>query len=142
MSITKLHRTIARLHSDERGSISVIVIGCVVFLVLIVGLVVDSSGKYQASQDAQMTAASAARAGTNALAGQAVVDGTLQLNGSAAQVAAQNYLTAAGLEGTVSVVGDTITVSVEDTYTTRFLSIIGINSLPVGATSSARIITQ
>lgn len=142
MSITKLRRTIARLHSDERGSISVIVIGCVVFLVLVVGLVVDSSGKYQASQNAQMTAASAARAGTNAIAGQAVVDGTLQLNGSAAQVAAQNYLTAAGLEGTVSVVGDTITVSVEDTYTTRFLSIIGINSLPVGATSSARIITQ
>lgn len=142
MSIIKIRQTIARLHNDEQGSISVIVIGCVVFLILVVGLVVDSSGKYQTSQNAQMIASSAARAGTNAVAGQAVIDGSLQLNGSAARTTAQNYITAAGLEGTVSVVGDTITVSVEDTYTTRFLSIIGINSLPVGATSSARIITQ
>ena len=140
--MNKIRQILDQLRNDERGSVSVIFLACVVVLVVVVGLVVDSSGKYQSTQNAQMTAASAARAGTNAVAGQAVVDGTLQLNGSAAQVAAQNYLTAAGLEGNVSVVGDTITVSVEDTYTTRFLSLIGVNSLPVGATSSARIITQ
>lgn len=138
----KLRQILAQLRNDERGSVSVIFLACVVVLVVVVGLVVDSSGKYQSSQSAQMTASSAARAGTNALAGQAVVDGTLALNGSAAQAAAQNYLTAAGVTGTVTVVGDTITVSVEDTYTTRFLSLIGVNSLPVGATSSAQIITQ
>lgn len=138
----KLRQILEQLRNDERGSVSVIFLACVVVLVVVVGLVVDSSGKYQSSQSAQMTASSAARAGTNALAGQAVVDGTLALNGSAAQAAAQNYLTAAGVTGNVTVVGDTITVSVEDTYTTRFLSLIGVNSLPVGATSSAQIITQ
>ena len=138
----KLRQILEQLRNDERGSVSVIFLACVVVLVVVVGLVVDSSGKYQSSQNAQMTASSAARAGTNALAGQAVVDGTLALNSSAAQAAAQNYLTAAGVTGNVTVVGDTITVSVEDTYTTRFLSLIGVNSLPVGATSSAQIITQ
>jgi len=138
----KLRQILEQLRNDERGSVSVIFLACVVVLVVVVGLVVDSSGKYQSSQSAQMTASSAARAGTNALAGQAVVDGTLALNSSAAQAAAQNYLTAAGVTGNVTVVGDTITVSVEDTYTTRFLSLIGVNSLPVGATSSAQIITQ
>lgn len=137
-----IRNKLEQLRDDERGSVSVLLIAIVVVLVVIVGLVVDSSGKYQATQAAQMTAASAARAGTNAVAGQAVIDGTLELNGTAAQVAAQRYLTAAGLEGHVTVVGDTITVTVKDTYTTRFLSLIGINSLPVGATSSARIITQ
>lgn len=138
----KLRHILEQLRNDERGSVSIIFLACVVVLVVVVGLVVDSSGKYQSSQSAQMTASSAARAGTNALAGQAVVDGTLALNSSAAQAAAQNYLTAAGVTGNVTVVGDTITVSVEDTYTTRFLSLIGVNSLPVGATSSAQIITQ
>jgi len=138
----KLRQILEQLRNDERGSVSVIFLACVVVLVVVAGLVVDSSGKYQSSQSAQMTASSAARAGTNALAGQAVVDGTLALNSSAAQAAAQNYLTAAGVTGNVTVVGDTITVSVEDTYTTRFLSLIGVNSLPVGATSSAQIITQ
>ena len=138
----KLRQILEQLRNDERGSVSVIFLACVVVLVVVVGLVVDSSGKYQSSQSAQMTASAAARAGTNALAGQAVVDGTLALNSSAAQAAAQNYLTAAGVTGNVTVVGDTITVSVEDTYTTRFLSLIGVNSLPVGATSSAQIITQ
>ena len=138
----KLRQILEQLRNDERGSVSVIFLACVVVLVVVVGLVVDSSGKYQSSQSAQMTASSAARAGTNALAGQAVGDGTLALNSSAAQAAAQNYLTAAGVTGNVTVVGDTITVSVEDTYTTRFLSLIGVNSLPVGATSSAQIITQ
>lgn len=140
--MNKIRQTLEQLRNDERGSVSVIFLACVVTLVVVVGLVVDSSGKYQSSQSAHMTAASAARAGTNAVAGQAVVDGTLSLNGSGAQAAAQSYLTAAGVSGNVTVVGDTITVSVEDTYTTRFLSLIGINSLPVAATSSARIITQ
>lgn len=140
--MNKFRQILKQLRDDERGSVSVIFLACVVVLVVVVGLVVDSSGKYQSSQSAQMTASSAARAGTNALAGQAVVDGTLALNSSAAQAAAQNYLTAAGVTGNVTVVGDTITVSVEDTYTTRFLSLIGVNSLPVGATSSAQIITQ
>lgn len=126
----------------EQGSLSVFVIGAVVFLVVLAGLVVDSNGKYQASQEAYMAASSAARAGTNALSGQAVVDGTLALNGSQARTAAQNYLNAAGVTGTVTVIGDTITVTVDDEYRTKYLSLIAINSLPVKATASARIITQ
>lgn len=140
--MTRLRRLLHQLRDDERGSVSVIVIATIVVLIVAAGLVVDSAGKYQSTQQAQMTASSAARAGTNAVAGQIVIDGTLKLNGSAAQNAAQNYLTAAGVSGNVSVTGDTITVSVEGSYTTRFLSLIGINSLPVAATSAARVITQ
>lgn len=126
----------------EQGSLSVLFLALVVVLVVLVGLVVDSSGKYQTSQEAYMTASSAARAGTNAIGGQAVIDGSLALDTNKARITAQNYLTAAGVTGTVTVIGDTITVTVEDTYTTKFLSLIAINSLPVGATASAQIITQ
>ena len=60
---------------------------------------------------------------------------------AAARTAARQYLTAAGVHGTVRVTGgNTITVDVTDTYTPKFLSIIGIGHLTVTSEASARLI--
>lgn len=131
-----------QLRGSERGAVAVVFISIVVVLIVVTGLVVDSAGKYQTAQSAQMLAASAARAGSNSLAASAVIDGSLELNDAQAIATAEEYLSAAGVAGSASVVGDTITVTVADSYQTRFLSIIGINHLDVSATASAQLITQ
>ena len=60
---------------------------------------------------------------------------------AAARNAAQDYLSAAGVNGTVSITdGTTITVNVTDTYRPKFLSIIGLGGLPVTGEASARLI--
>ena len=55
----------------------------------------------------------------------------------AARNAAEDYLSASGVTGTVTVTGgDTITVDVTDTYKPKFLSFIGIGDLTVTSTAS------
>lgn len=127
---------------NERGSVSIILIALVVVLVVVVGLVVDSAGKYQTAQAAQMTAASAARAATNALSGQTVKTGDLKLSPREAVTVANSYVQAAGVTGQAYVTGDTITVTVQDDYETIFVSLIGITTLHVTATASAKTITE
>ena len=59
----------------------------------------------------------------------------------AAKSAAQDYLRAAGVQGTVSVTGgDTLVVRTTDTYDPKFLTIIGLNAMPVTGQASARLI--
>ena len=59
----------------------------------------------------------------------------------AARHAAEDYLAASGVTGTVTVTGgDTITVNVTDNYTPKFLSFIGIGDLTVTSQASARLI--
>ena len=131
-----------QIRGSEKGAVAVVFVSIVVVLIVVTGLVVDTAGKYQTAQSAQMLAASAARAGSNAVAADAVVDGGLQLNTSQAVSAAENYLSAAGVSGSATVIGDTITVVVFDSYETRFLTIIGINTLNVSASAAAQLITQ
>ncbi|HMM94015.1 MAG TPA: pilus assembly protein, partial [Phycicoccus sp.] len=54
--------------------------------------------------------------------------------------AAKAYLAASGMTGRVRVTGgDTITVDTNDSYTTTFLSIIGITTLPVTGHAEAKV---
>jgi hypothetical protein len=46
------------------------------------------------------------------------------------------------MAGSVSVTGEVVTVTVTTTYTTRFLSLIGIVELPGSGEASARLITE
>ena len=65
----------------------------------------------------------------------------MAINAAAARNAAQDYLSTAGVNGTVSITdGTTITVNVTDTYRPKFLSIIGLGGLPVTGEASARLI--
>lgn len=126
----------------ERGNLTLALIILVVGLMLMIGLVVDGSGKIQAGERANQLASSAARVAANSLTGNVIATGSLQLDGVAAQNAAQAYLAAAGVEGTAYVVNNTVTVTVTDDYDTVFLSIIGINTLTGTGTAAAQLIND
>ncbi len=140
--MTIIRRLLRKLRDDERGSITPFFVVFVPALVLIVGLVVDGAGKIQANENAQAIASGASRAAANAVAAQVVSNGGISLDNNRARIAATDYIEASGMTGTVNVVGDRITVSVETSYSTKFVSIIGIASLPAQATATAEIITQ
>lgn len=137
-----LRRHLLRARDDERGNITPMMLVFVPMLLLIVGLVVDGAGKIQAHDQAQMIASGASRSAANALASQVIVNGSLLLDTRTARLTAMDYVQAAGMTGTVDVIGGSIVVNVETEYATKFISIIGISSLPAEATATAELITQ
>lgn len=125
----------------ERGALSNYVVVIAIALVAVTGLVVDGAGKIQAATDAQHVAASAARAATNQLDGSVIDGGSIRLDPYAARTAAEDYIAAAGMAGTATVRNGEITVTVQATYPTRFLSIIGIDTLTADGYATAQLIT-
>lgn len=113
-------------------------LGFFVALIFIAGIVVDGQGKTQTFQEALTVAQSAARAGTNAATGTSVNGDAFDLSIPAAVSAAENYITAAGATGAVTVNGNEVFVTVDMAYTPRILWMIG--PLPVQATGSAALI--
>lgn len=142
MTMNRIRALLRRLRDDERGSITPMFVVFVPALVLVIGLVVDGAGKIQANDNAQAIAAGASRSAANALASQVVTDGGIGLDNTRARNAALDYIDAAGMTGTVNVNGNRITVNVQTTYATKFVTIIGITSLPAEATATAELITQ
>lgn len=133
----------ARLAANpEEGSLAAYFVLIVVVLMVMMGFVIDSSGKYSEVEHAQMVASGASRTAVNSLTGAALQNGSIAVQTVTAQAAAENYITAAGMTGTVTVTGEVITVNVETSYTTKFLSLIGVNELPAAATASAQLITN
>jgi Flp pilus assembly protein TadG len=127
---------------DERGSISVWMVTASFMMVMLVGLAVDLGGQVHAKQRAHDIAAEAARTGGEQVQAAPAIEGhDVSVDTAAARTAARHYLTAAGVHGTVRVTGgNTLTVDVTDTYTPKFLSIIGIGHLTVTSEASARLI--
>ena len=134
---TMIQRLQAKFRDDKGVATIYFVIMTVAFLA-IVGLVVDGAGKVQANQQAYTTAASAARAAANAVSGQAIIAGTTAIDSNRAVSAANGYLAAAGVGGSVAVSGDRITVTVDTDYSATFLPV----PFPVQATATAELITQ
>ena len=127
---------------DERGSISIWLALATFVMMMLVGLAVDLGGQVQAKQRAHDIAAQAARAGGEQVQAAPAIQGQyLAIDAPAAQRAAQNYLAASGVAGTVTITGgDIITVRVTDTYKPKFLSIVGIKHMTVTGVASARLI--
>lgn len=125
---------------DERGgSQSILLLGVVVALVLSAGLVVDGGRKTAAARDAEAVAAGAARAGLNAgatgrLAGRA--------NTTAAVSAARSFLAGApNVSGSVQLLpGGRLRVTTQSTTPTRYLSIVGINTVTGRGEATAELI--
>ncbi|TAN29636.1 pilus assembly protein [bacterium] len=132
----------ARRQQDECGSISVWFATASLVMTILVGLTVDLGGKVNAQQQARSAAAQAARTGAQEVEGSTAIRGEdLRVDINAAKAAAQGYLNAAGVEGSVSVVnGDTLIVRTTDTYNSKFLGVIGLNSMSVTGEASARLV--
>jgi Flp pilus assembly protein TadG len=127
----------------DKGSVTIWLALASFVMIVLVGVAVDLSGQVFAQQHARDIAAQAART-----AGQQI-DASLGVRGIGAQTntaqaiaAAKSYIAAAGMEGgaTITGGGTTITVSVADTYETKFLSIIGLTSLRVTGSAETRVV--
>ena len=131
-----------RRQRDERGAISVWFATASMVMIILVGMTVDLGGKVHAQQQARSAAAQAARTGAQEVQGSTAIRGEeLRVDINAATSAAQGYLNAVGVEGSVIVVnGDTLIVTTTDTYTSKFLGIIGLDSMQVTGEASARLI--
>jgi Flp pilus assembly protein TadG len=131
-----------RRHADELGSVTVWIALASLVMMVLVGLAVDLGGQVHAQQRAHDLAAQAARTGGEQVQAAPAIQGRYaRIDTAAARVAAQDYLDAAGVDGTVSVTGgDTIHVSVTDAYDPRFLPFLGITHLDVSGTASARLV--
>ena len=129
------------LEYGERGSITVWMALASFVMMMLVGLAVDLGGQVHAQQQAHDLAAQAARAGGEQVQAAPAIEGRyLQIDTRAARAAAENYLDAAGVDGTVRIVdGDTIKVAVTADYEPRFLSFLGRRTRVTGE-ASARLV--
>lgn len=127
---------------EERGSVTIWLALSSFVMVFLVGLAVDLGGQVHTLQRDQDLAAQAARTGGEQVQAAPAIQGHgATINATAARDAAQTYLDQAGITGTVAITSpDTITVTVHDSYQTKFLGLIGINRLDITSTASAHLI--
>lgn len=115
-----------RQEDGEGGGISLMVLIMVPALVIAFGLVIDGGTKATALDRANRVAMEAARAGAQAVSGSAG-----NWSATAARQAAQDYLAAEDLTGSVTFSGDRVQVEVSWAEPTKVLSIIGVDDLAV-----------
>ncbi|MGY1583893.1 TadE/TadG family type IV pilus assembly protein [Streptomyces sp. MN13] len=136
-------RRLSRARSDDTGGVTVFVAVCVIALIGIIGVAVDGGSTMRATERADFIAGEAARAGGQAIdPAKAITGSAIVVDPRAATAAAQAYLRSAGATGTVSVSSDgkTLTVNVTGRYDTKFLSVVGISSLPVTGHGKATLL--
>lgn len=128
--------------ADERGSITLWIATSTFVMMMLVGLAVDLGGQIHAQQRAHNLAAQAARAGGQEVQAPPAMQGQyLAISAASARSASQRYLTEAGATGTVTLTGgDTLTVTVTDSYRPRFLTLLGVTHLDVTGTATARLV--
>ena len=138
--IAELRQLRQRAAADDRGSATVWMIGVVVCAFLMLALVLDGGVMLRARSDAYAAASAAARVGAQQLDPVAAVEGVAVLDPVAAERAALDYLGAEGLAGSVTIVGDTVTVHVTSTAHLQMVSALGADATTFQATASAQAI--
>ncbi|CRK57638.1 hypothetical protein [Alloactinosynnema sp. L-07] len=108
-------------------------------ILALAGLALDGGLALAAKVRATGQAEAAARAGAQAIDLTAYRGtGALRLVPAQAVADAQAHLAAVGATGTVSVTGDTVTVTVTASRSTQLLGLVGIGSMSVHGQGSAR----
>ena len=128
---------------SERGSASIwaLMITVGAFTVLL-GLVVDGGRLIDARLASARTAAQAARLGADTLSEASVRNGSSTIAASTAVARVREYLSDAGMTGTVQVAGDRVTVTVTGTSANHILTIAGVGSFPIEEAQTAQVITE
>ncbi len=127
----------------DRGSVTIWLALASFVMIVLVGVAVDLSGQVYAQQHARDIAAQVARtAGQQIDAVRGVRGLGAQTNTTQAVAAAKAYLAAAGIAGEATVTGGgtAITVTVVDAYETKFLTIVGLQSLRVTGSAETRVV--
>lgn len=123
---------------EDSGNLTIIVLFLTMALYAVCALVFDAGNALTDRQRAVDTAEQAARAGADAVlpvSGESVAP---VLDPARAEVAAQAFLAQAGVDGTVTVTADTVTVSVVIRHRTVLLPALGITSLTIKGNATAR----
>lgn len=121
---------------DERGlSLSVWAAVAMPAFIVAVGIGVDFSGHAAAAQEAREVAAQAARAATHEVV---LTSAGPQLDVGAAKLAARSFAESAGYSADVVVAGESASVTLRGSYETSFLGVIGIHTIAVEGSGSAR----
>jgi Flp pilus assembly protein TadG len=130
-------RRISWWRADE-GRVSAFVVVLTLGILTLAGLTLDGGLALAAKVEANGQAEAAARAGAQAIDLTVYrTNNQLQLMPAQAVANAQSYLAAVGASGTVTVSGDTVTVTVTASQNTQLLGMVGISSLTVHGTGSA-----
>lgn len=132
-----------RLPHDERGSVlSTGAVLLVTAFTLILGIAVDLSGQVQTKRQAFAVAAQAARVAGQQLDADRFLDsgGTVRLSNSTASRAAMDVIKGAGMTGSITIDDTQITVTATAQYGPVILPIVGIQTLPVTGTATARAV--
>lgn len=125
--------------SRDRGSMSAFVVCLALAFLMLAGLSVDGGRLVAARTRAADLAENAARAGA-----QEIVDiraGVRRVDPVAARRTASAYLAAHGVDGSVTVAGNRVVVTVEITQRPTLLRLAGVTSRTVRATRSSEPIS-
>lgn len=126
---------------SEEGTVTVLVVGLTLALLLVAGLVLDGGALLAARRQANDLADNAARAAAQAVDVSALRSGaSAALDPLAAELAAEAYLTAAGHDGEVVVATDRVEVTVVVAARMSLLQLAGIGDRTVTATGEARLV--
>lgn len=115
----------------ERGSVTLWSVVAVIAALAIMGLVVDGGAQMRATQQADRVAREAARAAAQAVTSDPVIGRPGLVDVSKGRVAADDYLEAAGVDGSVTISGATITVTTSVQVKPIMLSAVGVGEITV-----------
>ena len=127
----------------DRGSVSLLALVGSFGMLLAIALLVDGARQSAATSQATAIAEEAARAGAQAADPAALATGSaVVVDPQRAIIEATTYLTTAGATaGSVQIQGNQLTVQVEITRPTIFLSMIGITQLTASGAGSAVLLS-
>jgi uncharacterized membrane protein len=126
---------------EDRGAVAPLVAMMLLGLLAIVALVIDGGLLFAERRDLQASADGAARAGAMAIDQDLLREsGAVRLDPAAARMAAERYLDAAGIEGTVRIDANMLGVSVdlEQQRPTLMMGLLGLPTVDVTAHAVAR----
>jgi Flp pilus assembly protein TadG len=128
---------------EERGALTLFIAILFPALLTFAGLVVDAGTKLDNYENASTYAQEAARAGAGQVnQSEAYSNATFVVDEPEAIAAANAYLAAAGVSGTVTAVGDdAIRVTVTITTPTKILSLVGIDTVTSTSTATASLLS-
>lgn len=122
----------------EDGRVSAFVVVFTIAILALAGLTLDGGLALATKVRANGQAESAARAGAQAIdLGVYRLSGRLELVPIQAVADARRYLAHVGATGTVTVSGDTVTVTVTASQPTQLLGLVGVASLSVHGSGHA-----
>ncbi|MFD6099393.1 TadE/TadG family type IV pilus assembly protein [Nocardiopsis flavescens] len=131
----------AATRRDDRGQVSAFVAVMAMAFIVCLGLVYEGGELLQARRQTATLAQEAARVGAQQLDWNTYREGAdeVPLDPAAAVAAAQSFLSSAGATGTVSVSGNSVTVTCSLPYS---FTILPAGSTTVETTATARPYTQ